>query len=95
MFFIETYITVQLNYNFTHTWNPMQNTKRDLAWKYALWSVVNINSTENNPHEQHMLSAMVTSFATWFYVILVDKSSMSSQSLILACQDKCYIAIGP
>jgi len=27
---------VQLNYNFTHAWNPMQNTTRDLTWKHAL-----------------------------------------------------------
>jgi len=65
-------LMVQLNYNFTHAWNPMQNTTRDLAWKYALWSVAKINFMENNSHEQHMLSAMVTSFATWFYMILCD-----------------------
>jgi len=39
-----------------HTKNHMW-----LTWNNALWSVVNINSTENIPHEQKMLSAMFTS----------------------------------
>jgi len=28
--------TVQLNYNFIHAWNSMQNIMRDLAWNHAL-----------------------------------------------------------
>jgi len=64
--------TVQLNYNFIHAWNSMQNTTCDLAWNHALWSVVNKNSTENNPHEQKMLSPMVKSFSAWFHMILRD-----------------------
>jgi len=47
----------------------MQNTMHDLARKYALWSAVNINSTEYNPHEQHMLSAVINEFC---HVILHD-----------------------
>jgi len=61
---------VQLNYNFIHAGNPMQSTTCELAWNHALWSVLNINSTKNTPHDQKMLSAMATSFSTWFHVIL-------------------------
>jgi len=63
---------VQLNYNLTHAWNPMQNTMHDLAWNRALWSVIIINSRENIPHEQ-ILSAMVTSIAAWFELMFVQK----------------------
>jgi len=49
----------------------MQNTTHDLALNHALWSMVNKKSTENNPHEQ-MLSAIVTSFSTWFDMMLHD-----------------------
>ena len=62
--------TVQLNYIFTHVWNPTHKTMHDFAWTAALWSVEKYfprnNIHTNSSYISHIVATRKNHMLSWF-----------------------------